>query len=91
MSEFNDYLPSLVSVLSHESEDFRAGKVSKFLPEWISLTIDQDIISNVSGVKIELMIECDCIVIEIDALLSKVVLQPVSPVAGKVISPSFYV
>ncbi len=53
VSEFIDYLPSLVSLILHECENFRAGRVSNFLPEWKSLTTDPDVISNVSGVKIE--------------------------------------
>ena len=104
MSEFIDYLPSLVSLLLHECENFTAGRVSNYMSEWKSLTSDPDIISNISGVKIE----CDFIpeqpvrsksqfsktdftIIqkEIDTSLSKGVLEPALPEAGQIILPIF--
>ena len=104
VSEFLDYLPSLVSLLLHECDNFRAGRVSNFLPEWKSLTSDPDILSNVSGVKIECdflpeqparnkshfnQTEFHIIQKEIETLISKGVLEATSPSAGQIISPIF--
>ena len=53
VNDFIDYLPSFVSLLSHECENLIAGRVSNYISEWKSLTSEPDIISYLSGLKIE--------------------------------------
>ena len=53
VNDFIDYLPSFVSLLSHECENSMAGRVANYASEWKSLTNEPDVISNLSGLKIE--------------------------------------
>ena len=106
VSQFPAYLPTLLSYLHNECANFEAGRVSKFLPTWKTLTHDPEILMTVTGVHIELdelpeppkprsaqftEKEREVITAEIKKLLAKRVLELASPEPGQIISPIFLI
>ena len=106
VSQFPAYLPTLLSYLHNECANFEAGRVSKFLPTWRTLTHDPEILMTITGVHIELdelpeppkprsaqftEKEREVITAEIKKLLAKRVLELTSPEPGQIISPIFLI
>ena len=54
MSDFIDFVPSVLSHFEQACEKFKAGQVANHLVHWTKITSDKEILSNVSGGSIEL-------------------------------------
>ena len=53
VSEFPAFVPTLNKYLSGKCNTFTADKGAQFVPKWKQITSDTNIVSDVSGVKIE--------------------------------------
>ena len=53
VSEFEKHIPEIISYLQSLSKHFRAGRIAKHFSAWINITNDKEILTNVTGVKIE--------------------------------------
>ena len=53
MSEFHDLLPKLTGLLEAEASNFEGGRLQKFKEAWSHVTSDPEILSLVTGAKIE--------------------------------------
>lgn len=54
VSNFAQFVPKLSSYFEQACKKFRAGQLGNFFAEWTKITSDKEILSNVSGVNIEL-------------------------------------
>ena len=104
VSEFPAFVPTLNKYLSEKCNRFTAGGVAQFLPKWKQITSDTNIISDISGVKIEFDThpvkhnfkqtkfapeEEAVIRSEISSLSAKQVIEPAEHEPGEIISNTF--
>ena len=104
VSKFPAFVPTLNKYLSEKCNTFTAGRVAHFLPKWKQITSDTNIISDVTGVKIEFDTppvqhnfkqtkfapEEEAIIrSEISSLLAKQVIEPAEHEPGEIISNIF--
>ena len=54
VSDFTDFVPSILSYFEQACEKFKAGQVANHFVHWTKITSDKEILSNISGVSIEL-------------------------------------
>ena len=100
VSDLHTFVPTLNKYLSEKCNTFTAGRVAQFLPKWKQITSDTNIISDVSGVKIEFDTppvqhnfkqtkfapeEKAIIRSEISSLLAKQVIEPAEHEPGEII------
>ena len=104
VSEFEKHIPVITSFLQSLSKNFRVGRVAKHFPAWTKITSDKEILTNVTGVKIEcseepvqlgppgqkiLLHEYQILDGEILKLVNKGVIKKVRPEATQFISSIF--
>ena len=104
MSEFEKHIPEIISYLQSLSKTFKAGRVAKHFSAGTNITSDKEILTNVTGVKIEcseepvqldppgqkiLSHEYHILDAEILKLLNKGVIEKVQPQATQFISSIF--
>ena len=96
--------PELLNYFKSQCDNFKAGKVARFLLNWEEITTDKEILSCISGTKIEFETapmqhalyhtnfseeESDIISDEIKKLKSKGMIEPAEHELGEVISGIF--
>ena len=54
VSEFQEFLPSLLLFLTNQCDNFKAGRIKSHIKAWQHITKDPEILSHVSGAKVEL-------------------------------------
>ena len=54
VSKFATFVPKVLMYFEQKCKDFRAGQVANQFVEWTKITSDKEILSNISGVAIEL-------------------------------------
>ena len=104
VSEFQEFLPTLLLFLTYQCDNFKAGRIKSHIKAWQHITKDPEILSYVSGVKMELnsppcishrdrkfsASEEQILNTEIQKLMKKEVLEIARPEKGQVISPIFF-
>ena len=105
VSLFCTILPSLIKLLEHRLETFKAGKLTEYIDAWKTLTNDSEILDMIMGTTIEFHtqltqyneppqmgltpLECQVIDEEVNKLLGKGVIRKAHPENGEFISPIF--
>ena len=102
VSEFEEFLPTLLLFLAYQCDNLKAGRIKRHIKAWQHITKDPEILSCVSGVKVELnsppcishrhrkfsASEEHILNTEIQKLMKKEVLEIARPEKGQVISPT---
>ena len=102
VSLFCTILPSLIKLLEHSLETFKAGKLTEYINAWKTLTNDSEILDMIMGTSIEFHtqptqyneppqkgltpLECQVIDEEVNKLLGKGVIRNAHPENGEFIS-----
>ena len=105
VSLFCTILPSLIKLLEHRLETFKAGKLTEYIDAWKTLTNDSEVLDMIMGRTIEFHtqptqyneppqkgltpLECQVIDEEVNKLLGKGVIRKAHPENGEFVSPIF--